>query len=62
MSSYGIYSKNISNFTIRIGSQEVHLDRIVGNVLPGTRLKTNGVVCYYSFLYPKCEAVFVIGS
>lgn len=62
MSSCGIYSKNISNFTIRRGSQVVYLDRIVGNVLPGACLKTNGVVCYYSFLHPKCEAVFVIGS
>lgn len=40
----------------------VHLDRIVGNVLPGACLKTNCVVRYYSFLYPKCKAVFVIGS
>lgn len=40
----------------------VHLDIIVGNVLPDVCLKTNDVVCYYSFLYPKCEAVFAIGS
>lgn len=62
MSSLGICSKNISNFTIRRDSQVVHLDIIVGNVLTGVCLKTNGVVCYYSFLYPKCEAVFSIGS
>lgn len=40
----------------------VHLDRIVGNVLPGAYLKTNSVVCYYSCLYSTCEAAFVIGS
>lgn len=40
----------------------VHLDKIVGNVLPGAYLKTNGIVCDYSFLYPRCEAVFAISS
>lgn len=54
--------KEISDSKIRRGSQVVHLDRIVGNVLPGSCLKTNSVVRYYSFLYPKCKAVFVIGS
>lgn len=44
MSSSGIYSKNISNFTIRRGSQVVHLGQIVGNLLPGAGLKTNVVV------------------
>lgn len=62
MSSLGICSKNISNFTVRRDSQVVHLDIIVGKVLPDVCLKTNDVVCYYSFLYPKCEAVFSIGS
>lgn len=40
----------------------VRLDRIVRNVFPGACLKTNSVVCYYSFLYPKREAVFATGS
>lgn len=40
----------------------VPLDRIVGNSLSGACLKINSVVCYCSFLYSKCKAVFVIGS